>query len=119
MGMETSAPDTTTEGMRRMVRLAAILNLAYSRIECAVGVTISSVSLFADSIDFLENTSVNFLILLALNWSARNPCGNGDDLYRGSARARGGNVLDGMAQVRSAYASSAKAIALPPSESLA
>jgi Co/Zn/Cd efflux system component len=29
------------------------------------------VSLFADSIDFLEDASVNFLILVALGWSAR------------------------------------------------
>jgi hypothetical protein len=28
--------------------------------------------LFADSIDFLEHTSVNFLILIALGWSARH-----------------------------------------------
>ncbi len=28
-------------------------------------------SLFADSIDFLEDTSVNFLVLVALGWSAR------------------------------------------------
>lgn len=31
---------------------------------------IGSVSLFADSIDFLEDTSINTLILLALAWSA-------------------------------------------------
>lgn len=31
---------------------------------------IGSVSLFADSIDFLEDTSVNLLILVALGWSA-------------------------------------------------
>jgi Co/Zn/Cd efflux system component len=30
------------------------------------------VSLFADSVDFLEDASVNFLILAALGWSARN-----------------------------------------------
>jgi Co/Zn/Cd efflux system component len=33
---------------------------------------IGSVSLFADSIDFLEDTAVNLLILLAIGWSARN-----------------------------------------------
>ena len=32
---------------------------------------IGSVSLFADSIDFLEDTSVNLLVLMALGWSAR------------------------------------------------
>ena len=69
--METSAPDTITEGLRHVVRLAAILNIAYFGVEFAVALAIGSVSLFADSIDFLEDTSVNFLILLALNWSAR------------------------------------------------
>jgi Co/Zn/Cd efflux system component len=37
-----------------------------------VALTIGSVSLFADSIDFLEDTSLNFLILIALGWSPRH-----------------------------------------------
>jgi Co/Zn/Cd efflux system component len=57
--------------MRRVVRLAAILNLAYFGVEFAVALAIGSVSLFADSIDFLEDTAVNFLILVALDWSTR------------------------------------------------
>jgi Co/Zn/Cd efflux system component len=48
----------------------AVLNLAYFGIEFAVALSIGSVSLFADSIDFLEDASVNFLILIALGWSA-------------------------------------------------
>jgi Co/Zn/Cd efflux system component len=62
-----SSPDPT---LRRTVRLAALLNLAYFGVEFAVARSIGSVSLFADSIDFLEDTSVNLLILLALGWSA-------------------------------------------------
>jgi len=50
----------------------AALNLAYFGVEFAVALSISSVSLFADSIDFLEDASVNFLILAAVGWSARN-----------------------------------------------
>ena len=46
-------------------------NLAYFGVEFAVALTIGSVSLFADSIDFLEDASVNFLILVALGWSTR------------------------------------------------
>ena len=46
------------------------LNLAYFAIEFAVALVIGSVSLFADSIDFLEDTAVNSLILLALGWNA-------------------------------------------------
>lgn len=60
----------STAGLRRVVRLVAILNLAYFGIEFAVALAIGSVSLFADSIDFLEDTSINFLILVALAWSA-------------------------------------------------
>jgi len=56
--------------LRDAVRIVAILNLAYFGIECAVALTIGSVSLFADSIDFLEDASINLLILLALTWSA-------------------------------------------------
>jgi Co/Zn/Cd efflux system component len=57
--------------LRRVVRLVVILNLAYFGIEFAVARAIGSVSLFADSIDFLEDASINFLILVALGWTAR------------------------------------------------
>ena len=50
----------------------ALLNLAYFGVEFSVALTIGSVSLFADSIDFLEDTAVNFLILIALGWTARH-----------------------------------------------
>lgn len=56
---------------RRTVTLVTGLNLGYFGIEFAVGIAISSVSLFADSIDFLEDASVNGLILLAMGWSIR------------------------------------------------
>jgi Co/Zn/Cd efflux system component len=55
--------------IRRAVRVAAIANLAYFGVEFIVARSIGSVSLFADSIDFLEDASVNGLILLALGWS--------------------------------------------------
>ncbi|MBB3649186.1 Co/Zn/Cd efflux system component [Rhizobium sp. BK619] len=57
--------------LRKVVALVAFLNLAYFGIEFAVALKIGSVSLFADSVDFLEDASVNLLILLALGWSAR------------------------------------------------
>jgi len=47
------------------------LNLAYFGIEYSVAIGIGSVSLFADSIDFLEDASINLLILLALGWTVR------------------------------------------------
>src|SRR4051812_18769174 len=57
------------EGLRRVVRLVAVLNLAYFGVEFAVAAAIGSVSLFADSVDFLEDASINFLILRALRWA--------------------------------------------------
>lgn len=61
----------SSPGLRRVVRLVALLNLAYFGVEFAVASAIGSVSLFADSVDFLEDASVNLLILLALGWGAR------------------------------------------------
>jgi Co/Zn/Cd efflux system component len=54
--------------LRRIVKWVALLNFGYFFVEFAVAVSIGSVSLFADSVDFLEDTSVNILILLALSW---------------------------------------------------
>jgi Co/Zn/Cd efflux system component len=68
-------PDQLTlnnTGLRRVVRLVALLNLGYFGVEFAVALTIGSVSLFADSVDFLEDASINLLILVALGWSTRN-----------------------------------------------
>ncbi|MDR3505113.1 MAG: cation transporter [Acidocella sp.] len=56
---------------RRAVCWAGTLNLAYFGVEFAMALAIGSVSLFADSIDFLEDASVNLLIMLALGWSLR------------------------------------------------
>lgn len=61
----------TTPTFRRAVFWAGTLNLAYFGVEFAVALAIGSVSLFADSIDFLEDASVNLLIMLALGWSLR------------------------------------------------
>jgi Co/Zn/Cd efflux system component len=58
--------------LAHIVRLVALLNLAYFGVEFAVALAIGSVSLFADSIDFLEDVSVNLLIVVAIGWRARN-----------------------------------------------
>ena len=68
------------QNLRRTVKFVALANLAYFCIEFAVALSIGSVSLFADSVDFLEDASVNFLILFALGWSLK-------------ARARVGMIL--------------------------
>jgi Co/Zn/Cd efflux system component len=70
-------------GFRRAVAFVAAANLAYFGVEFAVALAIQSVSLFADSVDFLEDASVNLLILLALGWSVQ-------------ARARTGMLLAGL-----------------------
>ncbi len=62
------APDA---GLRRAVLVVAILNGAYFGIEFAVALAIGSVSLLADSVDFLEDASVNLLIFFAVAWAAR------------------------------------------------
>jgi len=58
--------------LRKVVIIVAVLNLAYFGVEFAVAVAIGSVSLFADSVDFLEDASVNFLIAIAIGWSVTN-----------------------------------------------
>lgn len=48
--------------------LVALLNLGYFFVEAGVAWSIGSVSLFADSVDFLEDTAVNLLIFVAIGW---------------------------------------------------
>ena len=57
------------QSLRSAVKFVCAANLAYFFVEFSVALAISSVSLFADSINFLEDASVNLLILLALGWS--------------------------------------------------
>ena len=57
--------------LRRVVVWVVCLNLGYFGVEFWVARHIGAVSLFADSIDFLEDAAVNGLVLLALAWSLR------------------------------------------------
>lgn len=75
--------------LRRGVLIVALANLSYFFVEFGIAQKIGSVSLFADSVDFLEDTAVNTLILIALGWSARQ-------------RARVGMVLAGILLVPTA-----------------
>ena len=54
--------------MRRVVLIVALLNFAYFFVEFSVALGAGSVSLLADSVDFLEDTAVNLLIFVALGW---------------------------------------------------
>lgn len=79
--MQSSRPSFKT-----IVAVVGILNLGYFAIEFSVAQAIGSVSLFADSVDFLEDASVNFLVFASLGWSML-------------ARARTGMVLAGLIMV--------------------
>ena len=59
---------TRLRALKRTVLIVALLNLGYFFVENAVALAIGSVSLFADSVDFLEDTAVNLLIFVALGW---------------------------------------------------
>lgn len=78
--MTNDSATLTTAVLRRTVLIVAALNLGYFVVELVVALSIGSVALLADSIDFLEDTAVNLLIALALGWSL-------------VARARVGRVL--------------------------
>lgn len=54
--------------LRRIVLVVALLNFSYFFVEFAVALAAGSVSLLADSVDFLEDTSINLLIFVALGW---------------------------------------------------
>lgn len=62
-------PAESDQSLKRAVVIVGGLNLAYFFVEFAVAVAIGSVALFADSVDFLEDASVNLLILIGLGWS--------------------------------------------------
>jgi Co/Zn/Cd efflux system component len=57
--------------LRNAVALVGLANFAWFFVEFAMARRIGSVSLFADSVDFLEDAAVNLLIFVALAWSAR------------------------------------------------
>lgn len=63
-------PNAINPGFRKVIKIVALLNLSYFFIEFVVARNIGSVSIFADSVDFLEDASVNLLILVAMGWSA-------------------------------------------------
>lgn len=69
MGLSLNKADSA---LRRAVIIVAVANLTYFVVEFVMAKKIGSVSLFADSIDFLEDASVNFLIAIAIGWSASN-----------------------------------------------
>ena len=55
--------------LRRTVLLVAALNFHYFGVEFTFGRLYNSLALISDSIDFLEDASINILIVFALAWS--------------------------------------------------
>lgn len=78
--MTGPADAASTRAVRRVVLIVAALNAAYFVVELVVALLVRSVALIADSVDFLQDASINLLIALALGWSL-------------IARARLGRVL--------------------------
>lgn len=74
---------------RQVLMAVALLNFGYFWIEFGVAKAIGSVSLFADSIDFLEDAAINGLILIGLGWGL-------------AARAKLGLGLSGIILIPSA-----------------
>lgn len=72
-----------SSALRPVVARVAALNLGYFAVEIGVALAIGSVSLIADSLDFLEDAAINLLIFAGLGWSAAN-------------RARLGTVMAGI-----------------------
>ncbi len=68
--MAELTPDADRAALKRTVAGVAALNLSYFFVEFTVALAIGSVALYADSIDFLEDATINFLVLVALGWSA-------------------------------------------------
>ncbi|MCX7308986.1 MAG: cation transporter [Afipia sp.] len=58
--------------LRQAVIIVAVLNFGYFGVEFTMASAIGSVALFADSVDFLEDASINLLILVGLGWTALN-----------------------------------------------
>ncbi len=69
-GASGAAGMTAAErALRKAVMWVAILNLAYAVVEFTMSRLIGSVSLAADSIDFVEDGLLNILIFFAVAWT--------------------------------------------------
>lgn len=69
--MKNANDIAANKALRTAVIIVGAANLAYFVVEFLVARHIGSVSLLADSADFFEDASVNFLIALAVGWSIK------------------------------------------------
>ena len=57
------------DSLRKTVAIVAILNLLYFVVEFTFAQVFGSLALLSDSLDFLEDASINLLIFIAFAWS--------------------------------------------------
>lgn len=69
---DSDRPRHLDPGYRSALIFSAVLNAAMFFIEGGVGLAIGSAALIADAVDFLEDTGIYSLAVIALAWSARN-----------------------------------------------
>ena len=85
--------------LRQTVLLVALLNLAYFGVEFAVAIAIGSVSLFADSVDFLEDASINHPDRGRARLERAEPRAARHGPRGCHPRAGGGDAVDGLAEI--------------------
>ncbi len=66
------APTHLDPGYRRALGRAALLNAAMFVVEGFVGLWIGSAALIADAVDFLEDTGMYTIGIVAIGWTLRN-----------------------------------------------
>ena len=69
--MSVNKQSKNTFSFKRTLIIVALLNFTYFFVEFLTAVKINSVSLFADSIDFLEDTFINLLIFFSFLISSK------------------------------------------------
>lgn len=90
----------TAHRLKRVVLIVAMLNFGYFFVEFSVALAAGSVSLLADSVDFLEDTSVNLLIFIALGWPLAKRAALGKAMalvILGPATVAGWKAIEGFA----------------------
>ena len=65
----SARPQDGDPRLRRTLWLVIALNLSFFAVEFTVAMAIGAVSLFADSVDFLEDTAMSVLVLAAMRLS--------------------------------------------------
>ena len=95
---EGTMHDATNVVFRRVVLIVALINFSYLFLEFFVARRIGSVSLPADSIDFLEDTALNVVVLIGIPRSSKTRADRNVGT-RNYPNAYRGDALGGVAEV--------------------